>query len=50
MEEGLSAFKILRSKPTGKRRLGRSRRRWDNSIRIDLKNRRQCEDLDLFGL
>ena len=33
MEEGRSAFKIL----TGKRPLGRPRRRWKDSIRIDLK-------------
>ena len=28
MEEGRSAFKILTGKPTGKRSLGRPRRRW----------------------
>ena len=28
MEEGRSAFKILIGKPTGKRALGRPRRRW----------------------
>ena len=28
MEEGRSAFKILTGKPTGKRHLGRRRRRW----------------------
>ena len=28
MEEGRSAFKILTGKPTGKRHLGRPRRRW----------------------
>ena len=33
MEEGRSAFKIL----TGKRLLGRSRHRWEDNIRIDLK-------------
>ena len=32
MEEGRSAFKILTSKPTGKRPLGRSRRRWEDNI------------------
>ena len=37
MEEGRSAFKILTGKPTGKRRLGRPRRRWEDNIRIDLK-------------
>ena len=38
MEEGRSAFKILTGTPTGKRPLGRPRRRWDDSgIRMDLK-------------
>ena len=32
MEEDRSAFKI-----TGKRLLGRPRRRWENNIRMDLK-------------
>jgi hypothetical protein len=37
MEEGRSAFKILSGKPTGKRPLGRPRRRWENNIRMNLK-------------
>ena len=37
MEEGRSAFKILKGKPTGKRTLGRPRRRWEDNIRMDLK-------------
>ena len=37
MEESRSAFKILTSKPTGKRPLGRPRRRWEDNIRMDLK-------------
>ena len=37
MEEGESAFKILTSKPTGKRPLGRPRRRWEDNIRMDLE-------------
>jgi hypothetical protein len=37
MEEGRSALKILPGKPTGKRPLGRPRRRWEENIRIDLK-------------
>ena len=36
-EEGRSVFKILASKPTGKRPLGRPRSRWENNITIDLK-------------
>ena len=35
MEEGRSAFKILTGKPTGKRPLGRPRRRWEDRIRMD---------------
>ena len=37
MEEGRSVFKILTGKPTGKRPLGRPRRRWEDNIRMDLK-------------
>ena len=37
MEEGRSAFKILTGKPTGKRPLGRLRSRWEDNIRMDLK-------------
>ena len=35
MESG-SAFKILTGKPTGKRPLGRLRRRWEDNIRMYL--------------
>ena len=37
MEEGRSALKILTGKPTGKRPLGRPRRRWEDNIRMDLE-------------
>jgi hypothetical protein len=37
MEEGRSAFTILTGTPTGKRPSGRPRRRWEDNIRIDLK-------------
>ena len=37
MEEGSSAFKILTGKPTGKTPLGRSRSRWEDNIKMDLK-------------
>ena len=37
MEEGRSAFKMLTGAPTGKRLLGRSRRRWEDNIRMELK-------------
>ena len=37
MEEGRSAFKILAGKPTGKKSLGRPRRRWEDNIRMDFE-------------
>ena len=37
MEEGRNPFKILTGKPTGKRPLGRPRRRWEDNIRMDLE-------------
>ena len=37
MEESRSAFNILTGKPTGKRPLGRPRRRWEDNIRMDLE-------------
>ena len=37
MEEDRSAFQILTGKPTGKRPLGRPRRRWEDNIRMDLE-------------
>ena len=35
--KGKNAFYILMGKPTGKRPLGRPRRRWEDSFRIDHK-------------
>ena len=37
MEEGRSAFKILTGKHTGKRPLGRPRRRCEDNIRMELR-------------
>ena len=37
MEESRSTFKILTGKPTGKKHLGRPRRRWEDNIRMDLE-------------
>ena len=36
-EECRSTFKIVTGKPTGKRSLGRSRRRWEDNIKMELK-------------
>jgi len=46
MEEGRSIFKILKGTPAGKRPIGRTRRRWEDNKRMDLKrNRYQYEEL-----
>ena len=37
MKEGRSAFKMLTGKPTGKRPLGRPRRRWQDNVEWTLK-------------
>jgi hypothetical protein len=37
MEKERKVYKILVAKPEGKRPLGRSRHRWENGIRTDLK-------------
>ena len=37
MEEGRRAFKILTGKSTGRRPLGKPRRRWEDNIRMGLK-------------
>ena len=46
MEEGRNAFKILTGKPTGNKPLRRPRRRWEDNIRMNLKeisiNTRNC--------
>jgi hypothetical protein len=35
MEQGRVALKILEGTPTGKRTLGRPRRRWEDNIRMN---------------
>ena len=37
MEEGTNPFKILTGTPTGRRSLGRPRPRWEDNIRMGLK-------------
>ena len=37
LEEGRSSFKILTGIPAVKRPLGRPKRRWEDNIRMDLK-------------
>ena len=48
-EEGRSAFKVLTGKPTRKRLLGRPRCRWEDNIKLYLKeiyiNTWNCDNL-----
>ena len=37
MNDSSCSFKILTSKPTGKRPCGKSRRRWEDNMKMDLK-------------
>jgi hypothetical protein len=37
MEEGRGVYRILVARPKGKRPLGRPRRRWNDNIKMDLK-------------
>ena len=37
MEESRNAYRVLVGKPGGKRPLGRPRRRWEDNIRMDLR-------------
>ena len=48
-EGGRSAFKILTGKPTGKFSSGRPRRRWEDKIRMHLKEIYQYKELGWFG-
>jgi hypothetical protein len=36
MGEGRNVYRVLVGKPEGRRPLGRSRRRWEDGIRMDL--------------
>ena len=45
MEEGRVVHKVLVGKPEGKRPLGRPRHRWEDNIKMDLKEvGRHCGD------
>ena len=54
MEEGRRVFKMLTSKPTRKRPLGRPRSKCEDSIRMDLNeigiNKRNWVDLNRIGI
>ena len=38
MEKSRNAYRILVGKPEGKRPLGRPRRRWEDNIKMDLRD------------
>ena len=44
MGEGIGVHRILVGKPEGKRPLERPRRRWEDSIKMDLQEVRGCGD------
>ena len=45
MWQGRGVYRVLVGKPEGKRPLGRPRRRWENNIKMDLKEvGGGCED------
>ena len=39
MEEGRNSFKILTGTPTGNRPLGRTRRRWEDNMIMDVQGK-----------
>jgi hypothetical protein len=45
MGEGRGAYRVLVGKREGKRLLGRSRRRWEDNIKMDLQEV-ECESMD----
>ena len=45
MGEGRGVYRVLVEKPEGRRTLGRPRHRWEDNIKMDLKEVR-CEDMD----
>jgi hypothetical protein len=49
MGERRGVFRILVVKPEGKRPLGRLRRRWEDNIKMDLKDV-ECRVMDWFEL
>ena len=49
MEQFINAYRILVGKPESKRPLGRSRRRWDDNIKMDLREV-GCDPRDWIAL
>jgi hypothetical protein len=49
MGEERKVYKVLVGKPDGKRLLGRSRRRWEDEIRVDIREIGWVCRVDPFG-
>ena len=49
MEQSRNAYRVLVGKPEGKRPLGRPRRRWEDNIKMDLREV-SCDPEDLMAL
>ena len=49
LRENGGLYRVLAGKPEGKRPLGRSRRRWEDNIKIDLQEV-GCEGMDWIVL
>jgi hypothetical protein len=49
VEEGRDVYRVLIGRPEGKRPLGRSRGRWEDNIKIDLRETGQLGHLDSAG-
>jgi hypothetical protein len=47
--EGRGVYRVLVRKPEGKRPLGRTRRRWEDNIKVDLQQV-GCGGMDWIGL
>ncbi|KAJ4430975.1 hypothetical protein ANN_19568 [Periplaneta americana] len=50
MGESRNAYRVLVGRPAGKRPLGRSRRRWEDNIKMDLREPNSCQDACLHPL
>jgi hypothetical protein len=48
-DEGRGMYRVLLRKPEGKRPMGRPRRRWEDNIKMDLKDV-GCGGMDLLEL
>ena len=49
MEQSTNAYRLLVGKPKGKRHLGRPRHRWEDSIKMDLREM-GCDPGDWIAL